>query len=53
MAVQPFVWLEKSYRGALLITLLHVSLIPTSHNRPSACQLQKSATEHSSKFKSD
>jgi hypothetical protein len=26
-----------SYRGALLITLLHVSLIPTSHNRPSIC----------------
>jgi hypothetical protein len=38
-----------SYRGALLSTLLHVSLIPTSHNRPSADQVQRSATEHSCK----
>jgi hypothetical protein len=37
-----------SYRKALLSTLLHVSLIPTSHNSPSAYQLQRSATEHSS-----
>jgi hypothetical protein len=36
------------YRGALLSTLLHVSLLPTSFNRPSAYQLQKSATEPSS-----
>jgi hypothetical protein len=41
-----------SYRGALLSTLLHVSLIPTRHNRPSAYQLQRSATEHSSTCKS-
>jgi hypothetical protein len=41
-----------SYRGALLSTLLHVSLIPTSHNRPSTYQLQRSATEHSSTCKS-
>jgi hypothetical protein len=32
-----------SYRVALLSTLLHASLIPTSHNRPSAYQLQRSA----------
>jgi hypothetical protein len=36
-----------SYRGVLLSTLLYVSLIPTSHNRPSIYQLQKSATEPS------
>jgi GTP-sensing pleiotropic transcriptional regulator CodY len=41
-----------SYRRALLSTLLHVSLIPTSYNRPSTCQLQRSATEHSSTCKS-
>jgi hypothetical protein len=40
------------YRGALLSTLLYVSLIPTSHNRPSAYQLERSATEHSSTCKS-
>jgi hypothetical protein len=34
-----------NYRGALLSTLLHVSLIPTSYNRPSTYQLQRSATE--------
>jgi hypothetical protein len=41
-----------SYRGAPLSTLLHVSLIPTRHNRPSAYQLQRSTTEHSSTCKS-
>jgi hypothetical protein len=41
-----------SYRGALLSTLLHVSLIPTSHNRPTTYQLHRSATEHSSTCKS-
>jgi hypothetical protein len=41
-----------SYRGALLSTLLHVSLIPTSHNRPSTYQLVRSAAEHSSTCKS-
>jgi hypothetical protein len=44
--------LPSSYRGALLSPLLHVSLIPTSHNRPSAHQLQKSATAPSSTCKS-
>jgi hypothetical protein len=39
-----------SYRGALLSSLLLVSLIPTSHNRPSTYQLQRSATEHSSTY---
>jgi hypothetical protein len=37
-----------SYSGALLSTLLHVSLIPTSYNRHGTYQLEKSATEHSS-----
>jgi hypothetical protein len=32
----------------ILSNLLYVSFIPTSHNRPSTHQLQKSATEHSS-----
>jgi hypothetical protein len=41
-----------SYRGALLNTLLHVCLLPTSHKRPSTYQLQRSATEHSSTCKS-
>jgi hypothetical protein len=41
-----------SYRRALLSTLLHVSLIRTSHNRPSTYQLQTSATEPSSTYKS-
>jgi hypothetical protein len=41
-----------SYRGAPLNTLLHESPIPTSHNRPSAYQIQWSATEHSSTCKS-
>jgi hypothetical protein len=34
-------------RGDPLSTLLCVSHIPTSDNRPSASQLQRSATEHS------
>jgi hypothetical protein len=38
------------YRGALLSTLLHVNLIPTSHNGPNTNQLQKSANEHSSTY---
>jgi hypothetical protein len=41
-----------SYRRALLSTLLRVSLIPISHNRPSAYQLQRSATEDTSICKS-
>jgi hypothetical protein len=41
-----------SCRGALLSTLLHGSLILTSHNRPSTYQLQRSATEHSSTCRS-
>jgi hypothetical protein len=41
-----------SYRRVLRNTLLHVSLIPTSYKRPSAYQLQRSATEHSSTCKS-
>jgi hypothetical protein len=41
-----------SYTGALLSTLLHLSLIPISYNRSSAYQLQRSATEHSSTCKS-
>jgi hypothetical protein len=41
-----------SYRRALLSTLLHVSLIPTSHNKPRTYQSQKSATEHASTCKS-
>jgi hypothetical protein len=34
------------YSGALLRFLLHVRLIPTSHNRPGPCQLQTTTTEH-------
>jgi hypothetical protein len=41
-----------SYREALLRTLLHVNLIPTSYNRPSTYQLQRSATENSYTCKS-
>jgi hypothetical protein len=37
---------------SLLSTLLHVSLIPTSHNLPRTYQLHCSATEHSSTYKS-
>jgi hypothetical protein len=40
------------YRRVLLSTLLHVSLIPTSHIRPSAYQLQSSTTDHSSACRS-
>jgi hypothetical protein len=40
-----------SYRRALLSTLLHVSLIATSYNRPCAYLLQRSATKHSSTCK--
>jgi hypothetical protein len=40
------------YRGALLSTLLHLSLTPISYNKASAYQLQRSATEHSSTCKS-
>jgi hypothetical protein len=32
-----------SYRGALLSTRVHVSLILSSHNRPSTYQLQRTA----------
>jgi hypothetical protein len=40
-----------SYRRPLLSTLLHVSFILTSHNRPRTYQLQRNATEHSSPYK--
>jgi hypothetical protein len=53
-------WLQKATkglepirnRGALLSTLIHVSLITTTHNRSSTYQLQRNATEHNSTGKS-
>jgi hypothetical protein len=40
------------YRGSLLSYLIHVSLIPTSHNMPSVYLIESSATELSSTCKS-
>jgi hypothetical protein len=39
------------FQEVLLKARLHVNLIPTSHNKPSAYQFHRSSTEHSSTHK--